>query len=202
MNVTLDGFMAGPSCELNWHFQRWTIDMAECLCEQLNRADTILLGRVTYNVMAKYWPSVAARVSIAREDIAFAEMMNSHKKVVFSRTMTKSDVAAAGWSNSELAKKDISEEIHYLKNLPDAPDALNKDLIVFGSGQLVASLILSGLVDEYQLWVHPVALGNGKPLFKPGTLSASGIPNMKLFKTRAFSSGVVVLYYKSVKDES
>ncbi|MEP7253488.1 MAG: dihydrofolate reductase family protein [Ginsengibacter sp.] len=191
MNVTLDGFMAGPNCDLTWHFARWTIDMAEHLCEQLNNADTILLGRITYNVMARYWPYVAASVSIAREDIAFAEMMNSYKKVVFSKTMSHSEVVSKGWGNSSLAVNDVAKEIRRLKNLKNSP---NKDLIVYGSCRLVNSLVEAGLVDEYQLWVHPVILGNGKPLF--GNNGSSLLKdNLHLFKSRTFSSGVVVLYY-------
>ena len=191
MNVTIDGFMAGPNCDLNWHFARWTIDMAEHLCGQLNNADTILLGRITYNAMAHYWPSVAASVSIAREDIVFAEMMNSHKKIVFSKTMTRSDVAAKGWYNSSLAGRNVAKEIGRLKRSKNSP---YKDLIVYGSGRLVNSLIRLGLVDEYQLWVHPVVLGSGKPLF--GNDLSPGIKsNMYLFKSKTFSSGVVVLYY-------
>ena len=191
MNVTLDGFMAGPNCDLNWHFARWTIDMAEHLCRQLNNADTILLGRITYNAMARYWPSVAASVSIAREDIAFAEMMNHHKKIVFSKTMSRSEVASKGWGNSSLAGHDLATEIRQLKKSKNAP---YKDLIVYGSGRLVKSLIQLGLVDEYQLWVHPVILGSGKQLFG-NSISPDLKNNMHLFKSKTFNSGVVVLYY-------
>ena len=197
MNVTIDGFMAGPDCELNWHFQRWTLDMAEHLGDQLSKADTILLGRITYNAMARYWPAIAASVSIAREDIAFAEMMNSHTKIVFSKTLKQSDVTAKGWSNSKLAKKNISDEIVHLKKSHHKP---GKDLIVFGSGQLVSSLMQSDLIDEYQLWIHPVVLGKGKPLFKPASLRENGMLKMKLVKTKIFSSGVILLSYKVQKN--
>lgn len=195
MNVSLDGFMAGPDCDLSWHFARWGIDMAEHLCEQLYNADTILLGRVTYNAMARYWPSVAASVSIAREDIAFAEMMNRHKKVVFSKTMSSADVAAKGWYNSSLASHDFNMEIHQLKKSKNSPA---KDLIVYGSGRLVNSLIEGGLVDEYQLWIHPVVLGSGKRLFE-NRQSQRAKNEMRLFKSRTFGSGVVVLYYDMAK---
>ncbi len=197
MNVTLDGFMAGPDCELNWHFQRWTLDMAEHIGDQLSKADTILLGRITYNAMAKYWPAITAGVSIAREDTAFAEMMNSHRKIVFSKTLKQSDVMAKGWGNSKLAKKNILEEIGRLKKSQHTPA---KDLIVFGSGQLVNSLIQAELIDEYQLWIHPVVLGKGKSLFKPALLRKNGILKMKLIKAKTFSSGVILLYYEVQKN--
>ena len=88
MNVTLDGFMSGLNCELDWHFDKWTTEMAERLGEQLSEADTIVLGRVTFNAMAKYWSFKATDLSLPREDIAFADMMNSYKKLVVSRTHT------------------------------------------------------------------------------------------------------------------
>lgn len=182
MNVTLDGFMSGPDCELDWHFQSWTNDMADSLYEQLSKADTILLGRITYNAMAKYWPFKAKDLSFPREDIAFAEMMNNYTKLVFSKTLLK-----ASWNNSILVTGDVEEEIAKLKKGP------GKDMIIYGSGKVVTALINSGLVDEYQLWIHPVLIGTGKPLFKN---LHEKIP-MKLFKTKTFANGVTILYYGS-----
>ena len=89
MNITLDGFMAGPAGELDWHFLKWTEEMAEWLGIQLSMADTILLGRNTYDAMACYWPQQDNNLAIARDDIAFASMMNSYTKIVFSKTLKK-----------------------------------------------------------------------------------------------------------------
>jgi dihydrofolate reductase len=186
MNVTLDGFMSGPDCELDWHFQSWNGEMAASAAEQLGQADTILLGRVTYMAMAAYWSSKIAGISVPREDIDFADMMNSHNKVVFSKTLS-----TVGWCNSRLVKDNIAGEIIRLKQLP------GKDMIVYGSGRIVSALMRMNLVDEYRIWVHPVVLGKGKALFK-------GIPDhldMKLYKAKTFSSGVIVLYY-SVADKT
>ena len=180
MNVTLDGFIAGPNAELDWHFETWNEEMANHAWEQLSRTDTILLGRVTYEALASYWPQEAAGLDCAREDIAYADMMNNYTKIVFSRTLDKAE-----WNNTRLIKKNIKEEIVSLKKQP------GKDIIVFGSGKVAAALIQWGLVDEYQIWVHPVILGKGKPLFK-------GLPHrltMNLYKTKIFRSGVVILYY-------
>lgn len=185
MNVTLDGYMSGLSCELDWHFQNWSEDMAECLCEQLSKTDTVLLGRVTYKAMAKYWQTNLLDLSYAREDIAFAEMMNSHKKVVFSNTLSSPD-----WRNSRLIKGDFGKEIMKLKRLA------GKDIIVYGSGVLVSSLLQLELIDEYILWVHPVILGKGKPLF-------DGLQNrllLTLQRTQTFSSGVIAIYYKAANN--
>lgn len=181
MNVTLDGFMSGPDCELDWHFQCWTKEMGESLCEQLSYADTILLGRITYKAMAKYWPSKAADMSFPREDLSFADMMNRYNKIVFSKTLVTPE-----WNNSRLAKGNIADEIAQLKQQP------GKDMIIYGSGKVVSFLMQFGLVDEYQLWVHPVLLGKGNSLFK----GLHDKLNMKLFKTKTFSSGVVLLYYE------
>lgn len=189
MNISLDGFMSGPNCELDWHFQSWTKEMADSLYEQLSKADTILLGRVTYKAMAGYWPSKAKELSFPREDIAFANLMNNYTKLVFSRTLTSLETCLpeGKWNNSRLLKGNLISEVQKLKEGP------GKDMIVYGSGKIVKDLLNSGLVDEYQLWIHPVLLGQGNPLFKELAERVS----VRLFRTKTFSSGVVVLYYSS-----
>lgn len=183
MNVTLDGFMSGVNCELDWHLQSWTGEMAECLCEELSKADTILLGRITYNAMATYWPAKATDCSFPREDIAFADMMNSYNKIVFSKTLQK-----VRWNNSRLVKKNIAKEIFQLKQQP------GKNIIVYGSGQLVSSLMQLNLIDEYQLWIHPVLLKEGNPLFSEHHNLQQ--LHLQLAKTKTFNSGVTLLCYK------
>lgn len=181
MNVSVDGYMAAPGGELDWHFEKWTSEMAETLCEQLSKADTIMLGGRTYSAMAAYWPQRGTDYRYPREDIAFAEMMNSYQKVVFSKTLKR-----LPWHNSRLLKQGMEDEILKLKK------AKGKDIIIFGSATLVASLINLRLIDEYVLWVHPIALNGGTPLFAtaPGKLS------MQLTRITKFRSGVIVLYYK------
>jgi len=185
MNVTLDGFMAGPGSELDWHFNYWNEEMSECASEQLSCADTILLGRVTYNAMAKYWPYVASNRSYPRRDIAFADMMNNHNKIVFSGTLKK-----AFWNNTKLAKENTSRIILKLKQQP------GKDIIIYGSGSIVSDLMRWGLVDEYLLWVHPVVLGKGKVLFR----GLNDGFKLKLVNTKTFNSGVVLIYYQAVTE--
>lgn len=180
MNVTLDGFMSGPNCELDWHFQSWTTEMAEALCEQLDKADTILLGRITYTAMAKYWPSKAMDLTYPREDIAFAEMMNQYTKIVFSKTLV-----TTGWCNSRLVKDKLADEIVKLKRQH------GKDMIIYGSGKLVSALMKLDLIDEYHVWVHPVVIGKGKPLFK----NLQNRMHLELSKAKTFHSGVVLLSY-------
>jgi dihydrofolate reductase len=180
MNVTVDGYMAGVNWELDWHFECWSREMADTLCEQLSRSDTILLGRVTYNAMAQYWPAKCGDPGCRGEDFAFANMMNSYTKVVFSNTIT-----SATWHNSKVIKGNIQKKVAKLKQQP------GKDMIIYGSGKLVSTLL--HLVDEYQLWLHPVALGNGKPLFA----ALHNQLKMTLVKVKKFDSGVIVLYYRS-----
>jgi dihydrofolate reductase len=180
MNVTLDGFMSGPDSELDWHFNAWNEEMARMAAEQLSRTDTIILGRITYRAMARYWPMQAVNLLCAREDIVFADMMNTHTKIVFSKTLQ-----SAEWNNTKLVKRNIAKEILNLKRQP------GKDMIIYGSGKIVAALIQHDLVDEYQVWVHPVVLGKGKPLFPKLQQSI----NVALSNTKIFSSGVVMLSY-------
>lgn len=181
MNITLDGFIAGPHCELDWHFSYWNNEMSRYASEQLALTDTILLGRVTYNAMAKYWPSVAMDMSFPREDVAFADMMNNHAKIVFSGTLKN-----ISWHNSMLITKSASHEVVRLKQMP------GKDMIIYGSSKLAQSLMRAGLIDEYMLWTYPVILGEGKPLFRQ--LKDRSL--LRLVGTKIFSSGVVVMDYQ------
>lgn len=188
MNVTLDGFMSGPDCELDWHFKSWTKEMGDALCKQLLLADTIILGKVTYTAMAKFWPSKVADPCCRGEDFAFANMMNSYAKIVFSKTITSTE-----WNNSKLVTGNLEEEINALKKMQ------GMNIMVYGSGQLTDALIKSGMVDEYQLWLHPVILGKGKSLFRPDANGEQSWFNFKLISTERFSSGVILLHYQIIK---
>ncbi len=172
--------MAGPDSELDWHFERWSTEMGESLSGELGKADTIILGRVTYNAMADYWPLRSGCLSIAREDIAFADMMNSHTKVVFSKTIHETH-----WNNSRVVKGNLRSEIQKMKL------EQGKDMILFGSGKLVTALIHEDLVDEYRLWIHPVLLGNGKPFFN----AINNKQELQLIDRKSFPSGVIELRY-------
>jgi len=172
--VTLDGFFAGPNGEIDWHnvdeeFNEFAID-------QLDSLGALLFGRVTYQLMASYWPTPVALT----DDPIVAGKMNAIPKIVFSQTLDRAE-----WENSRLVTDDAAEAIAQIKQQPD------KDAAIFGSGGLVSSLAQAGLIDEYRLIVNPVVLGNGTPLFK-GVQAA--IP-LKLLKTRTFHSGNVLLYY-------
>lgn len=178
MLISVDGYFEGPEKELNWHnvdeeFNEFAID-------QLDSVDTLLFGKVTYEMMASYWSTPAAK----SDDPIVAEKMNTIDKIVFSKTLS-----SAAWQNTRLIKGNFVDEITRLKQKP------GKDLIIFGSSDLAVTFIENDLIDEYRIMINPVALGGGKPLFK-------GIPNklnLKLINSKIFKSGNVLLYYTPVK---
>ncbi|HEX7621173.1 MAG TPA: dihydrofolate reductase family protein [Anaerolineales bacterium] len=147
--TTLDGHYEGPNREIDWHhvneeFNNFSIG-------QLNNADTLIFGRVTYELMANYWPTPAATTN----DPIVASKMNSLPKIVVSKTLTK-----ANWLNTRLIKGNFVEEISKLKKQS------SKDNFIFGSSDLAISFMQHGLIDEYRIMVNPVILGEGKPIFK------------------------------------
>jgi dihydrofolate reductase len=175
MLTTLDGFYEGPNKEIDWH--NVDEEFNEFAIEQLNSVDVLLFGRVTYELMASYWPTPAATTN----DPIVADKMNGLPKIVFSKTLSSVE-----WQNTRLVKENIAEEISKLKQQP------GKDLIIFGSSDLAVTLIQHGLIDEYRIMVNPVVLGNGKSLFK----GINHKLNLKLLKTKTFRSGNVLLYYQ------
>ena len=170
--VSLDGFFAGPNGEIDWFV--WDEETAKYSRGLAASIDTILFGRVTYELMAGYWPTIAT------EDPVITEYMNHSPKIVFSRTLEKAD-----WKNTKLIKELNKEEILNLKKQP------GKDMVIYGSGSIVSTLAKWGLIDDYRLFVNPVVLGSGKPLFK----GLDGKLQLKLFSTKTFHCGVVLLHY-------
>lgn len=183
MNVTLDGFMAGADGTLDWHFPLWNDEMTGYIADQLQTVDTILLGRMSYQVMAQYWPYADCYTMPSPAQMDFANRMNNYTKIVFSRTLRK-----GSWKNTHIIRSRIKEQILEMKQQP------GRDMIIFGSGSIVQTFTRLGLVDEYRLWVHPVILQNGMPLFRDKQPGAQ----LQLLRTKTFSTGVVVLYYRAV----
>ena len=176
--VTLNGYFKGPNEDIGWH--RHGREENEYGAENLKSGGTLLFGRVTYEMMASYWPTAIA----IKNDPIVAEGMNKAEKIVFSRTLKKVE-----WENTRLIKDNIGDEIRKMKQMP------GKDMTLLGSGSIVTQFAQQGLIDEYQIMVDPVALGDGTPLFK-------GIQNkldLKLIKTRTFKSGVVLLCYQPME---
>jgi len=176
--VTLDGFFEGPNGEIDWH--NVDEEFNEFAVHQVNTADGLIFGRVTYELMASYWPTPAAQA----DDPIVAEKMNTMPKIVFSRTLNTVE-----WNNTRLVKGDAAEEISKIKQQP------GRDLLIFGSADLASNLTNLGLIDEYRIMVNPVVLGKGNPLFK----DIKEKLNLRLLRTKTFSNGNVLLYYEPVK---
>ena len=174
--VSLDGVMEAPE---KWTFQFWNDEHAKYAQDQLFASDALLLGRVTYQVFAAAWPS-------RTDEAGFADRMNGLSKFVVSTTLE-----AAEWNNSSLITGDVAEKVSELKRQPGG------DILIYGSGGLVDTLMRHGLIDEYRLWVHPVVVGSGKRLFRDGSEATV----LRLVETEAFSSGVVVLTYQPDRKE-
>jgi dihydrofolate reductase len=145
--------------------------------EGLKSGSTLLFGRVTYELMASYWPTPAA----IKNDPVVAEGMNKAEKIVFSRTLKQ-----VGWNNTRLVKDNIGSEIRNLKKTS------GKDMTLLGSGSILTQFAEEGLIDEFQFMVDPVALGEGTPIFK----NIKRRLNLKLTSTRTFKNGTVLLSYQ------
>jgi dihydrofolate reductase len=179
--ITVDGFFAGPDGNIGWHHVDAEFnDFAE---QQTAEFGGLVFGRVTYELMAGYWPTDESR----QDDPVIAKLMNSLPKLVFSRTLEHLD-----WENSRLATSDPVTEIGKFMRESD------RDVALFGSANLAASLIAEGLIDEFRLLVNPVVLGDGKPLFPDRKQPL----NLKLTNTRRFKNGNLLNTYVPYKGQS
>ena len=171
--LSLDGVYEAPH---QWHFPYFNDEMGEAVQSQIDAADTMLLGRVTYQEFASYWPHQS------NDEVPLADHMNDTPKVVVSETLDSVDE----WQNSTLIKGDVVEELTRLKQQP------GKNIGVTGSGTLVASLLGAGLLDELRLLVHPIVVGKGKRLFATWEDQPRGL---RLADAQTFSTGVLSLTY-------
>ena len=179
--ISVDGFFAGPNGEIDWHVV--DDEFNEYAIATLDTADAHLYGRVTFEGMASYWPTPVA----ATDDPIVASKMNATPKYVFSKTL---DLAEWGtWNNAHLLQGDMAEETERLKQQPGGNN------FIFGSGSIVSALTRLGLVDEYRLFVNPVVLGSGRPLFTDFPQSFK----LQLLNSRQFGSGNVLHTYAPVK---
>lgn len=170
--LTVDGFFEGTkSWDLDWHQPFWGGELERFSVEQLQSADMLLFGRVTYEGMASYWKVATGEI---------ADFMNSLPKIVVSQTLQRAD-----WANTSLIKDNVAAQIGDLKRQG------NGNIFVFGSGHLSATLMEHALFDEYRLVIAPVVLGSGHALFEPSRVR---LP-LKLLEARSLSTGCVILRY-------
>lgn len=181
MHVSLDGFVAGPNGEMDWILV--DEEMFDYAGNRTNESDTALYGRVTYNMMEGYWPTAADQPNASKHDIEHSQWYNQVEKVVISRTMKGKSL-----KNTRIVSENVAAEIQKLKQ------EAGKEIIIFGSPSASHLLMNEGLIDDLWVFVNPVLLGIGIPLFKniPDRIS------LKLIKSHVFKSGVVCLHYERI----
>src|SRR5215211_1892054 len=182
---SLDGVMEDP----RWTFQYGSEEQEKFKFDELFASDALLLGRVTYEGFAAAWPKMMEQYEGPRRAALekFTDRMNSLPKYVVSTTLEE----PLEWNNSTLIKGDVAEVVSRLKQQP------GQDILIYGSGELVHTLMQHDLTDEYRLIVFPVVLGSGKRLFKDG----SDTKVLSFVDTKTFSSGVVVLSYQPAEKQ-
>lgn len=171
--ITLDGFIEGKNGEIDWCIMDPEMDFTNFLTQ----IDTILYGRKSYDLWGQYSPPIEA----PDDEKEMWDLVHCKEKVVFSRTQKDSGNTAI------FVNENISDKVNKLKDKP------GKDIWLYGGANLITTFLELGLVDEYRLSVHPVVLGEGRPLF----VDIKQRLNLKLMNTRTFSSGVVQLIYQS-----
>ena len=178
--MTLDGYFCGENGDISWHMV--DEEFQELANAAANSGNTLLFGRVTYQLMASYWPTDEG----LRDDPLIAAGMNRSEKIVFSRSIDRAD-----WHNTRLVKGDLIAEVRRLKA------GSGSDLTVLGSGSIVAQLAEEELIDEYQLLLNPVALGKGRTMFE----GISRRLEFRLIRSRTFGNGNMLLCYEPVRQQ-
>jgi len=179
-HVSLDGYFVDANRDMSWaKADHQDAEWNAFVSDNASSGGVLVFGRITYELMAAFWPTPFAIENMP----VVAEGMNSMPKVVFSRTLGE-----ASWNNTTLVKGDIATEIRKMK------EETGEGLAILGSGSIVSQLASEGLIDEYQVVVNPIVLGNGRTMF-------DGVKEklkLKLTKTRAFGNGNVLLCYEPI----
>ncbi|MBK8618062.1 MAG: dihydrofolate reductase [Anaerolineales bacterium] len=177
VQMTVDGFIAGPNGEMDWTSAEWDNELKKYVGGLTESVDCIILGRKLAQGFIPYWASHPEQEG--------ADIFNGTKKVVFTKTLEKSE-----WTDTVLAKGDLVEEITQLKK------QAGQDMIAYGGAAFVSALIKHGLIDELHLFINPTAIGSGMTIFK----ELDGRQNLKLVKSTSFDCGIVVLKYEPKRD--
>lgn len=183
MHVSLDGFTAGAKGEMDWI--KVDNDIFEYAGKQTDEADTALYGKVTYQMMESYWPAAGDDPHASEHDKQHSAWYNNVLKVVLSTTLQEADL-----KNTRVIPNNITEEITTLKQQE------GKNILIFGSPRAVHSLMADNLIDDYWLFINPVVLGHGIPLFK----NIHDRISLKLVESNVFASGVVCLHYEKDRE--
>lgn len=177
LQLSLDGYIAGPNDEMDWMEWNWDNQLKEYVGAITEAVDCIILGRKLAQGFIPHWASNPEQEG--------ADKMNGTPKVVFTKTLTESK-----WDNTTLVKGDLIEEITRLK------EQNGNDIIAYGGGNFVASLIKHGLIDEYHLFINPTTIGSGMTIFR----ELDSYQKLTLIKATAFDCGIVALNYKPKRD--
>lgn len=176
MHLSLDGFVAGPNGEMNWI--KVDEEIFDHVGERIGKGDTALYGRVTYQMMESYWPSAGDKPNASKHDIEHSKWYKQVRKIVLSKTLQSAGL-------TEIISGNIPEKINAIR------EGDGEDILVFGSPTATHALMQLGLIDGYWLFVNPVILGKGIPLFT----NINEKVKLTLLTTRQFTSGVTELNY-------
>ena len=178
MHTSLDGFVAGPNGEMDWINIDDTI--FDFVATMTDKADTALYGRVTYEMMQSYWPTAGEQPNASKHDKEHSAWYNKVSKIVLSKTISEK-----GLDNTIVISDQLADNINKIKKQD------GKNILIFGSPGASQSLLNQGLIDEFWLFVNPIILGQGMPLFKDIT----GTTKLKLVESKTFACGVIALHY-------
>lgn len=177
MSVSLDGFIEGPNREIDWH--RVDAELHQHFNEEVRKLGGLLEGRVTHELMAEFWPTADQDPDGTAETVEFAGIWRDIPKYVYSRTLERAD-----W-NTTIVRDVVPDEVRALKQQPGGDLGL-------GGADLAAAFLRHDLVDEFRVYVHPVLIGRGKPLFPESHTPT----DLRLAESRIFGNGVVLLRYE------
>ena len=178
MHISLDGFVAGPNGEMNWI--KVDEEIFDHVGKRISESDTALYGRVTYDMMESYWPTAGDKPDASKHDIEHSAWYKKARKVVLSKTMNDANLA-----NTQIISDNLTDSINEIKQHEGS------EILLFGSPTATHSLIQLNLIDGYWLFVNPIVLGQGIPLFT----NIKDQIKLKLLTTRQFTSGVTALNY-------
>jgi dihydrofolate reductase len=184
VQITVDGFIAGPIGEMNWLVWDWNEELKQYVADITESVDCIVLGRKLAEGFIPHWANVAANTE--NQEYAAGRKFTDTKKIVFSKTLDTSDAVVKTWNNTLLAKGDIVEEVNQLKTQK------GKDIIAYGGATFVSELVKNKLIDEFYLFVNPAIIGSGLSIFK----EIESTQNLTLIDSKKFICGIVVLKYK------
>jgi dihydrofolate reductase len=185
MHMSLDGFVAGPKGEMDWI--KADEDIFNHVGKRISETDTALYGRVTYQMMESYWPTAADKPNASKHDIEHSKWYSNVHKLVLSKTMKE-----AGLTNTEIINENLFDRITELKQ---SRGGQSKDILLFGSPAATHTLMQQNLIDGYWLFVNPLILGHGIPLF----VDIKNKINLKLLSTQQFNCGVTELNYNVIE---